>query len=199
MELVTLVCQNCGTKAQPEAGRGVICPCCGNEMSPMPADTDAAFAQDMQFAPPPLPDDEQTHPQFLQETQPLPELPIQPEQFASTAPRYTPEQLAQAKKKRGYWHFMNIAMPVIQAVVLGAGVTLNEADNNYGVLLIMTWLMSVPVCGFLSALLRPDDAYLDKPPAFKTKVMQGIIQSIAGTIISFAGAGSLCAIFEDLL
>ena len=183
MELETLICQNCGHKAKPKAGRGIICPCCGNEMSPLPTDSAAAFAQDMQFAPPPVQDVEQIQTQFLQDTLPLQELQIQPEQFAATDPQYTQEQLAQAKKKRRCWHFMNIAMPVIQAILLSVGSTSYVFhNNNYSLMLIEIWRISVPVCGILSGLLRPDNAYLEKKPMFKSRIAQGIMQFVLGTI-----------------
>ena len=208
MELETLICQNCGHKAKPEAGRGVICPCCGNEMSPLSSDNAAAFAQDMQFAPPPVqpvPDDEQTHSQFLQKSVPLPELQIQPEQFASTGPQYTPEQLAQAKKKRRFWHILNIAMPVIQAIVLSVGTAMYVANKNQvlGLMLISAYRLSTPVCGILSGLLRPDDAYLEKKPLFKTRVAQGTMQFVLGTIASAIASGilatPLCRFFDSFV
>ena len=61
MALVTIICPNCGGQAQIEAGRSAMCPYCGRELSAQAAAQsgmamaqEIQFAQDVQFAPPPV-------------------------------------------------------------------------------------------------------------------------------------------------
>jgi hypothetical protein len=122
---------------------------------------------------------------------------MQPGGYAMQAPQYTPEQLRFAEKKRRSWHFMNVAMPIVQAVVLGLGIWLEETGSEIGVPMILAWVMSLLVCGFISALLRPDDAYLDKKPMFKSKGIQGLMQSIIGTPASAIAAAILYSFLES--
>ena len=67
MAFITMICPNCGGQAQIEAGHSAMCPYCGNEMAASPVDTGAAFAQDMQFAPPPAQAAVQMQDPFLQQ------------------------------------------------------------------------------------------------------------------------------------
>ena len=50
--LIVYTCPNCGGTAQIEAGRDAMCPYCAC-MRSVPQKSDKAFAQDVQFAPPP--------------------------------------------------------------------------------------------------------------------------------------------------
>lgn len=207
MAFITMICPNCGGQAQIEAGHSAMCPYCGNEMAASPVDTGAAFAQDVQYAPPPAQAAVQMQDPFLQQAaiqqqaaMPMQQqvMPMQPGGYAMQAPQYTQEQLAQAKKKRGSWHFMNLAMPAVQAAVLGLGVMLSDYNEDIGVPMILAWLMSLPVCGIISGVLRPDQAYPDKRPMFRSKVVQGIMQFIIGTAASAVGGGILYAILESM-
>lgn len=206
MAFITMICQNCGGQAQIEAGRSAICPYCGNEMSISAAETGSAFAQDVQYAPPPAQAAvQQMQDPFLQRAamqqqaaMPMPQQNIMPMQPAAYAPQYTPAQLDQAAKKRRSWHFMNVAMVAVQALVFGLGIFLTDYNEDIGVPMILGWLMSLPVCGFISGVMRPDQAYLDKKPMFKSKVVQGIMQFIIGAASSTIGAAILYTILDSL-
>ena len=60
-----------------------------------------------------------------------------------------------------------------------------------------------PCCGILSGLLRPDDAYLEKKPLFKTRVAQGTLQFVLGAIASAIASGilatPLCRFFDSFV
>ena len=125
----------------------------------------------------------------------IPAQPYQPQQYA--VPQYTQEQLRLAEKKRRGWHFMNAGMAVIQALLLGLVIFMDSIESDAIVPLVLGWLMSLPVCGFISGMMRPDDAYIDKKPMFRSKIVQGIMQSIIGGAVSVF-AGIIAAIFMDL-
>ena len=206
MAFITMICQNCGGQAQIEAGRSAICPYCGNEMTISAAETGSAFAQDVQYAPPPAQAAvQQMQDPFLQRAamqqqaaMPMPQQNVMPMQPAAYAPQYTPAQLDQAAKKRHSWHFMNTAMIAVQALVLSLGVILDDHHTDIGVPMILGWLMSQPACGFISGILRPDHAYLDRKPLFKSKVVQGFVQFGIGMAASAIGGGLLYAIIDSM-
>ena len=197
MAFVTITCPQCGGQAQIEAGRNAICPYCGTEISLPAADGGFAYApagaqqRAAQFAPPPAQAAVPMQPQQAV----MPAQPYQPQQYA--VPQYTQEQLRLAQKKRHGWHFMNAGMAVIQALLLGLVIFMDSIESDAIVPLVLGWLMSLPVCGFISGMMRPDSAYLDKKPMFRSKIVQGIMQSIIGGAVSVF-AGIIAAIFMDL-
>ena len=197
MAFVTITCPQCGGQAQIEAGRNAICPYCGTEISLPAADGGFAYAPleaqqtAAQFSPPPAQAAVPMQPQQAF----IPAQPYQPQQYA--VPQYTQEQLRLAEKKRRGWHFMNAGMAVIQALLLGLVIFMDSIESDAIVPLVLGWLMSLPVCGFISGMMRPDDAYIDKKPMFRSKIVQGIMQSIIGGAVSVF-AGIIAAIFMDL-
>ncbi|MBR3418610.1 MAG: hypothetical protein IKG82_07970 [Oscillospiraceae bacterium] len=200
MAFVTITCPQCGGQAQIEAGRNAICPYCGTEISLPAADGGFAYApaeaqqRAAQFAPPPAQTVMQDPSVFG--NQPAVS-PAQPYQQQYVMPQYTQEQLQTAEKKRRGWHFMNAGMAVIQALVLGLVVFMDSIGSDAFVPLVLGWLMSLPVCGFISGMMRPDSAYLDKKPMFRSKIVQGIMQSIIGGAVSVF-AGIILIAFMDM-
>ena len=166
MAFVTITCPQCGGQAQIEAGRSVMCPYCGREVSAPPADGGFAYAplpQDMQqtavqFAPPPQ----------QAAMQPMPAQQFQPQQYA--APQYTQEQLLHAQQKRTNWYYTNAAMIGGQTLLFAFGVMLASLGLGLGVALILTWVLTLPFGSLFSTIMRPYDAYLDKKPFVKNKV-----------------------------
>ena len=177
-----------------------MCPYCGKEISAPPADGGFAYApmdaqqSAVQFAPPPVQTGMQDPSVFGD--QPVVS-PAQPYQQQYVMPQYTQEQLQTAEKKRRGWHFMNAGMAVIQALVLGLVVFMDSIGSDAFVPLVLGWLMSLPVCGFISGMMRPDSAYLDKKPMFRSKIVQGIMQSVIGGAVSVF-AGIILIAFMDM-
>lgn len=193
--LINAVCPNCGGQAQLEAGRSAICPYCGSELtSQTAAQVQGAFAQDMQFAPPPA----QRMPQMQQADRYAPAMHTDPAQFAVPAAQ-TPD-LQKASKKKLRWYLLNAAMLAILTITVGISVTLLEHyRGQQGQRLIMGWLLTLPVSGFFSGFLRPDDAYIDKKPMFKSKITQGIAHFLLSIPVSAVAGCILYAIVDTLL
>ena len=197
MAFVTITCPQCGGQAQIEAGRSVMCPYCGREISAPPADGGFAYAplpQDtqqaaVQFAPPPAQTAMQMQPQAMPAQQ------YQPQYYA---PQYTQEQLLAAQQKRTNWYYTNAAMIGGQTLLFAFGVFLAILGSSIGTAMILTWVLSIPGCGLLSALLRPDNAYLEKKPMFKGRIAQGFAQLILGAATSAAVGAIVGAILYSL-
>lgn len=189
MAFVTITCPQCGGQAQIEAGRSVMCPYCAKELAAPSAEGGFAFApQDVpqaavQFAPPPAQAVVQMQPQQAA-------MPAQPYQQQYVVPQYTQEQLQLAEKKRKGWQTMNAAFIGGQTLLFALGLLYASLDLNFGVAMVLSWVLSLPVCGFLSGALRPDDAYLQKKPMFKSRIAQGFIQFLGGAAAS-AGVGAI--------
>ena len=205
MAFITVTCPNCGGQSQIEAGRSIVCPYCAYMLDPK---TDAApdmqFAQqpmqpDMQFAQQPAPMQDM---QFMQQNAPMPMQNMQPGQFMPQNPQFqpyqqiSPAQLADAQKKRKSWYVQNWAMLGIQALVMALGLLFVDLDNRLGVPMILCWLLSLPACAILSGMMRPDEAYIEKKPLFKSKITQGFVQFLLSAASTSAVGGILFAILE---
>lgn len=203
MAFVTITCPQCGGQAQIEAGRSVMCPYCGREISAPPADGGFAYAplpQDtqqaaVQFAPPPAQTPMQDQSVFGVQPSAMPAQQYQPQYYA---PQYTQEQLHVAQQKRTNWYYTNAAMIGGQTLLFAFGTFLAALGSSIGTAMILTWVLSLPGCGILSALLRPDDAYIAKKPLFKHKLVHGFAQFLFGAAVSSAVGGILCAILYSL-
>ena len=206
MSFIMFTCPQCGGQSQVEAGKSAMCPYCArmiDAQAAMPKQQETAFAQqDVQFAPPPaqavppmLQKPAQAYPQAVQPAA-MPAPQMQQGQFAMQSQQYSQAQLAQAHKKRKSWKIMNWSMIGIQAAVLALGILLEEGGADIGAPMILTWLLSQPAFGVISAMLRPDDAYLEKKPP--SRVLQGILQMILGFAVSAPVGGILFAILEEL-
>ncbi len=200
MAFVTITCPQCGGQAQIEAGRSVMCPYCGKEISAPPADGGFAYApleaqqSAVQFAPPPVQTGMQDPSVFgVQPTaMPMQQMPYSPQAM------YQPEQLRIAEQKRKNWYGINAAMIGGQTLLFAFGVFYAILGFNVGAAMILTWVLTIPGCGILSALLRPDDAYIDKKPMFKSKIAQGFAQLILGAATSSAVGAIIGAILNAL-
>lgn len=204
MSMIQITCPNCGGTAQIEAGRDAMCPYCACMLS-VPQKSDKAFAQDVQFAA-----DVQFAPPPAQQVQPVQQ--VQPQQdpaaaymyppFSEPKPvrQYPPEQLAEASKKRGFWYAMNIGMLLVQTLILTFGIGL--ADYFYrerlGVLVILAWLVSVPVWAVFSALIRPDEAYLNSGPILNSKKAQAVMHALLSLPATAVLSGVLYAFLAFL-
>lgn len=210
MAMITMVCPNCGGQAQIEAGRSVMCPYCGKELSEIESagafayapekKQDVQFAQpDVQFAPPPVPDLMQMQQPAVQQPAAMP-VPVQQEQFMTQQPLYyTPDQLRIAQNKRKNWHIMNSALIGLQSLMMAVGILLTESESRFGVPLILTWLLTTFGFGAVSGISRPDDAYIEKKPFCKSRFGQGVTQFWMGAAISAVVGGILFAILAGLL
>lgn len=209
MALITMVCPNCGGQAQIEAGRSVMCPYCGKELSEIESASAFAYApemqQNVQFAPPPAPDLMQMQQSVLQQQTAVQQpavmpVPVQQEQFMTQQPLYyTPDQLRAAQNKRKNWHIMNSALIGLQSLMMAFGILLTESESRFGVPLILTWLLTTFGFGAVSGISRPDDAYIEKKPFCKSRFGQGVTQFWMGAAISSAVGGILFAILAGLL
>ena len=177
-----------------------MCPYCGKEIAAPPADGGFAYApmeaqqSAVQFAPPPVQNDMQDRSVFgVQPTaMPTQQMPYSPQAM------YQPEQLRIAEQKRKNWYGINAAMIGGQTLLFAFGVFYAILGFNVGTAMILTWVLTIPGCGILSALLRPDDAYIDKKPMFKSKIVQGFAQLILGAATSSAVGAIIGAILNAL-
>lgn len=227
MSMIHIICPNCGGTAQIEAGRSVMCPYCAYELNADAPDPGFAFAEDAQFAKAmqtakeidfaqqPVREMQPAQTDFYGAPVPQPQMQqpyaapqANPAQFASRQmdpaqftpqPQYTQAELVAARKKRGQWYFLNAALYAIPAIVLAIGVLLEEYDGDAGVPLILSWLMAHPIGGFLSGLLRPDDAYIDRKPMFKHKSTHGFMHFIASFPATAIAGGILYAILSSII
>lgn len=117
MSLIQTVCPNCGGSTQIEAGLRAMCPYCGSELNALPPDSGAAFAQDVQFAPPPVQQAEQVQPERAKQDNPAAYM-YPPFSEPKPVRQYPPEQLAEASRKRGFWYAKNIAALLLQTLML---------------------------------------------------------------------------------
>ena len=208
MALISIICPKCGGKTQVEAGRSVMCPYCACELNVQQGDQGFAFVQDMQFAQSmqPAQDVQFAEPQ-VQFQQPVMQQPdvfavpqTDPAQFAAPPQyrQYPQETLQTARKRRGQWHFLNLAMIAIQAVILFFALSVIDFfyEDDIAVLMILAWLLSQPVCAILSGVTRPDDAYIEQKPLFKSKLVQSIVHFMLSLPASAAAGGILFVILR---
>lgn len=178
-------CPNCGLVSRIPDGTPANCVRCGMQLPTVPQMTN------MQYAPQPEQQYEQPYgapvPQYQQ--------PVVPEQQINV-----PEVLKHAQKKRRDWHILNGVLYGIQTAVLGLGATWDEIggiDTDMTVPLIGAWLASLVLFSFVSARLRPDAYYLEKPPFIRNKWLYGIFHFLI-SLTSFISSAVLYAILAAL-
>ena len=200
MPFILITCQNCGGQAQIEADRRTMCPYCGNALDAPAGDSGFAFAPDMQAA-----EQVQLAQPPVQQVSPAPQMNPAAFQYPPASARqpvqqFSPEQLAEGSKKRGFWYAMNIGMLLLQSLVLTFGIGL--ADYFYrerlGTLVILAWLLSIPVWAVFSALIRPDEAYLTGKPLLQNKKAQAVMHALVSIPATAAASGILYAFLEFL-
>ena len=194
MSLISVTCERCGRSAQIEAGLRAVCPHCGSALHVPAPDSGFAYAQDVQFAPPPVQQAERAK-------QDNPAAYMYPP-FSEPKPvrQYPPEQLAEASKKRGFWYAKNIAALLLQTLMLSCGIV--TADYFYrerlGTLVILAWLVSVPLWAVISALIRPDEAYLNRTPLLISKKAQAVMHALLSVPAAAMLSGMFCTALDIL-
>ena len=180
--MAEIQCPYCNLVSRISDGMPANCVRCGRQLP-----TGAALPQNVQYAQQPVP---QTKQSFAAASQ------MPAEQAA--APAYPAETLKFAAKKRRDWRVLNAVLFGIQTVTLGLGVYLDDIGNDMFLPILGGWLLSLPLFAFLSARLRPDGAYLEKPPLVRSRIVHGLIQFLIGGA-SFFTAAIIYAILEILL
>lgn len=203
MAFETFICPVCGGESQIEAGKHAVCPYCAKELIASPAQDFAfaplpqypqqpntGFAQNMQFAPPPVP---MQQPNVF--VQPMPAAP-----FAAQAPQlqYSLEDIRTANQVRRQWKRRDRIVVLIQALILALCVGLNDFGSNLDVPVMLAWMCTVPLSGVLSAVKRPDEAFIEKKPLFKHRLTHGIMHALFSIPASFLTGAALYAIAELL-
>lgn len=220
MALITVTCPVCGGQAQIEKMRGAMCPYCGSELrvpqenqgAALAAQPDMQMMQDMQFA--------EADKQFAQQQELMqqsmqfapPPMPQQnmyaapqmnPAQFAAPVQQryYSEAELRAARKRCNQWRLLNLGMIAAQTLVMAFGIALVDYfyEDGLGGLMVIAWLFSLPVCGVLSGAVRPDDAYIDQKPLFKKKWVQSIMHFLLSIPASAAAGGILYAILRFIV
>ena len=218
MAFINIVCPNCGGKAQIESGRSAMCPYCACELNAQQEDQGFAFAKDVQFAQgmQAAQDIQFAEPDFAQQMQ-FQQPPVQqpammqqpnvfaapqvnPAQFAAPAQyrQYSQAELQTARKRRKQWHWLNIAMIAVQALIVTFGGILLDYfyEDDLGALMIVAWLFSQPVCAILPGAMRPDEAYIEQKPLFKKKLVQSIMHFLISLPASAAAGGIMYVILR---
>ncbi len=175
--LIQIQCPQCGGVSQIEAGRGAICPYCGN---PLPVKNPAAGEQ-MQAMPAPA---AQQVPQAVPfpQMQQVPQAVLFPQM--QQAQQVSPEQRETARHRRANWRWAVLAGMLMQAGVLAMIVPAEHGYFSRNTPAII-WMMLCAVLPAVAAAMRPDSAYTDKPPFPKSKVLLGFLLFIAMTAGSF--------------
>ncbi len=215
MPMINIICPKCGGQAQVEAGRSAMCPYCAYELNSSLADPGFAFAEDVQFAENVRAAENMQFAQDVQFAQPPVQMQqpdvfaapqINPAQFINPAMQYQqpvqqfpPQQIEAAKKKRRQWHFLNLGMLAVQTIVMLIAISLIDyIYDEMGALLIGAWLLSLPICAIISGAMRPDEAYIDRKPLFRSKSMQSLMHFLISLPATAAIAGILFAIMVFL-
>lgn len=103
-------------------------------------------------------------------------------------------------KKRGFWYAKNIAVLLLQTLMLSFGIV--TADYFYrerlGTLVILAWLVSVPLWAVISALIRPDEAYLNRTPLPISKKAQAVMHALLSVPAAAMLSGMFCTALEFL-
>lgn len=175
-------CPYCNLVSRVADGMPANCVRCGKQL---PAG--AEFPQNVQYAQQPVPQTEQS-------SAAAPQMPAE----QTAAPAYPPETLKFAAKKRRDWRILNVVLFIVQTFALGFGVYLNDAGNGLFAPALAGWMLSVPLFAFLSARMRPDGAYLERPPLVRSRFVHGLIQFLIGGV-SFFTAAIIYAILESAL
>ena len=186
--MTEISCPYCGLVSRIPDGMPASCVGCGRQLH-----VNAPFAQDMQYAGQPVPQMQQPCGMQIPGMQTVQNaVPVQPV--------YHPEMLQQAKKKRRDWHILNGVLYAVQMAALGLGVTWDEHgfDTDMSVPLIGAWLASLVLFSIVSARLRPDAAYLEKPPFIRSKWAYGFFHFLI-SLTSFVSAAVVYAILVVLL
>lgn len=199
MSLISVTCKRCGRSAQIEAGLRAVCPYCGSALHVPAPDSGFAFAQDVQSAPPPVQQAEQVQPERAKQDNPAAYM-YPPFSEPKPVRQYPPEQLAEASKKRGFWYAKNIAALLLQTLMLSCGIV--TADYFYrerlGTLIILAWLVSVPLWAVISALIRPDEAYLNRTPLLISKKAQAVMHALLSVPAAAMLSGMFCMALDIL-
>ena len=181
MAMKTVICPFCGTQVQVEEGQYAHCPACATELNTAPAEggfafapQDAPIAPDLQFAPPPEP------------------APMQPQYRV----QYSPAQLQAAEKKRKTWHIMNCGLMGFQTLLFAFGVLFAAMNRRFGIPMILTWVLTLPFFAIISAMKRPDEAYIEKKPM--SRIAHGILFLLLSAAATSAVGGILFAILAGL-
>ena len=200
MSLISVTCERCGGSAQVEAELRAVCPYCGSALHVPAPDSGFAYAQDVQSAPPPVQQAEQVQ-QTEQVQQDNPAAYMYPP-FSAPKPvrQYPPEQLAEASKKRGFWYAKNIAALLLQTLMLSFGIVLSDYfyRERLGTLVILAWLVSVPLWAVISALIRPDEAYLNRTPLLISKKAQAVMHALLSVPAAALLSGMFCMALDIL-
>ena len=136
----------------------------------------------------PQPAQTQYQPQHPQQYQPQYQQQYPPPQAQQVQQQYTPQELAAAAKKRRGWLLMNIALYVLQMVLIGFGVELSERGYGWGTAMIIGWVFSIIGVAGVSAAMRPDEAYLTRKPLFPHRLVQFLASFLLGISTLFVGA-----------
>lgn len=198
MAMKTVICPFCGTQVQVEEGQYAHCPACATELNTAPAEGGFAFAPqdvpaapDLQFAPPPEPAPMQ--PQQMQMPQQTGAVPMQPQYRV----QYSPAQLQAAEKKRKTWHIMNCGLMGFQTLLFAFGVLFAAMNRRFGIPMILTWVLTLPFFAIISAMKRPDEAYIEKKPM--SRIAHGILFLLLSAAATSAVGGILFAILAGLV
>ena len=190
--MIEVQCPYCKALLRDQEAASAVCFNCGRWLGPIGM---MEGTQAVQFDNPPL----MQHPAAQQYAQPPyaqpPYAPMQ--QPGPMAVQHTPEELALAKKKRNGWRLMNAAMLAIQTVVLALGILWDDKGYGIGTAMVMGWLASVFVFAIVSAVARPDEAYIEKKPAVG-RAIQCLLQLLFGIGTLLSGA-ILWGILSELM
>jgi hypothetical protein len=119
------------------------------------------------------------------------------QQSAPMQRQYSEEERRAAQKKRTGWRIMNLLLYLVQIVLITGGVYMDDVGKEIGAFMICGWLLSTLFFAIASAAARPDDAYLEKPPAIRSRFLQGLIQFLIGCT-SFITGAVLWAIISEI-
>ena len=151
------------------------------------APQEAPAAPDLQFAPPPEP-----APMQPQQMQMPGAVPMQ----AQYRVQYSPAQLQAAEKKRKTWHIMNCGLMGFQTLLFAFGVLFAAMNRRFGIPMILTWVLTLPFFAIISAMKRPDEAYIEKKPM--SRIAHGILFLLLSAAATSAVGGILFAILAGL-
>lgn len=174
-------CPNCGLVSRIPDGTPANCVRCGAQLL-------TAFSEgNAQFLGQPAPQTPQPSAMPFPQTQ----------SAAPVQPVHAPETLKLAKKKRRDWRILNAVMYAVQSVALALGVYLHENDSDAFIFPMLGWIGSLLGFSVLSAMLRPDAAYLEKPPFCRKKGLYFFIHLLL-SLTTFLSAAIVYAIISML-
>ncbi len=195
MAIKTVICPFCGTQVQVEEGQYSHCPTCATELNTAPSNDGFAFAPqgvptapELQFAPPP--EHSTNQPQQMQ-------MPLQMAGVVQMQQRYSPAQLQEAEKKRRNWTIMNCGLMGFQALLFAFGVLFASMNKRFGTPMILSWLLTLPFFAIVSAMKRPDEAYIEKKPM--SRIVYGILYFLLSTAATATVGSILFAILAGMV